>query len=44
MWDGTDNEDGTAFVEQLTVPGHFVLRGTGSYGLDISSTVKLALE
>lgn len=44
MWDGTDNADGSAFVEQLTVPGHFVMKGTGEYGIDISNAVKLAFE
>ena len=44
MWNGSENSDGTSFVEQLTIPGHFVMRGTGSYGFDISSTIALTME
>jgi hypothetical protein len=37
MWDGT------ADPVQLNLPGHFVLRGTGNYGIKISEAVTVAI-
>jgi len=38
MWDGT------ASPEELTINGHFALRGTGSMGLKLSSVVDMTLS
>ena len=38
MWDGT------TFPVELTLPGHFVLRGTGSMGIKVSDSVELTLS
>ena len=38
MWDGT------ALPVELTLPGHFVLRGTGSMGIKVSDAVDLTLS
>ena len=38
MWDGT------ALPVELTLPGHFVLRGTGKMGIKVSDAVDLTLS